>query len=446
MCTMSSPSSSSAPAAAGLRTLLALPGLRRLLAVRWTSQAADGVFQAGLAWLVLLSPERQQSPAAVAGAAALILLPFSLVGPFAGVLLDRWRRRSVLLVGQLVRVLLVVAMAALGDRAGLVPVYALAIVALAVNRFLLAAFSAGLPSVVPRPLLLPANALAPTAGTAWVVVGLGVGSALLGVTRDDAVDGSAGTVPVLALAAVLMVVAAGLALRFGPDELGPRDVRRTGSVAGDLGGVVRGLGAGVAHLVQRRPAGRALVMLGAHRWCFGLWSVQTALLVLDRDAGGGLSATAVVAGCGAAGYVSAALVTPLARRRLTDTAWVAAVLVGSAAVALAAAPVPGVPALAVAAALLGLGAQSVKICVDTAVQRGVDDGFLGRSFAIYDVVFNVTFVAAAAVAALLVPADGGRTWMVPVLSAAGLTLTALAYVRGAAPDGLTTAAAPPPRR
>jgi hypothetical protein len=171
-------------------------------------------------------------------------------------------------------------------------------------------------------------------------------------------------------------------------------------------------------------------MIGAHRFFFGLWTVQATLLVLDRDAGGGLSATAVVAGSGAAGYVSAAVVTPLVRRRLSDSTWVCAVLVGSAAVTLAAAPLAGVAALAVAGALLGLGAQSVKICVDTAVQRGVEDRFLGRAFATYDVVFNVAFVSAAVASIALVP-DTGRSAALTLMVAGGFTGTAAFYRRRA---------------
>ena len=40
------------------------------------------------------------------------------------------------------------------------------------------------------------------------------------------------------------------------------------------------------------------------------------------------------------------------------------------------------------------------------VQSSVDDGFRGRIFAVYDVLFNVAFVGAAAVAALMLPPDG----------------------------------------
>ena len=62
--------------------------------------------------------------------------------------------------------------------------------------------------------------------------------------------------------------------------------------------------------------------------------------------------------------------------------------------------------LLVAAFLLGLLAQSIKICVDTLVQAHVDDDFKGRVFVLYDMVFNVALVVAAGLAALLLPPDG----------------------------------------
>ncbi len=430
------------PNASDLRQVVALAGWRKLLVVRLTSQGADGVFQAGLAWLVLLSPERQQSPVAVAGAAALVLLPFSLVGPVTGVFLDRWSRRQVLVGGQLLRIALVLVLALLGESAGLIAVYALAISMLAVNRFLLAAFSAGLPHVVPRHLLLSANAVTPTAGTAAVVAGLVVGSLVLGLfAGSSSSEDASGSAPVLLTACVLLAVAALLALRLGPHDLGP-DLessrgQRVGSaptsVRQDLREVARDLLRALRHLRTRAAAGRALVLIGAHRFCFGLWSVQATMLALhaggrDRD----LSAVAVVLGCSAAGYVCAAAVTPLARARFTDRAWITSVLLVSAVTSVGVTPLAwllvegGVAALAVAGAVIGLAAQSIKICVDTAVQRHVDDAYLGRAFSLYDVIFNVSFVLAAVAAIGLVPADG-RTWVAPIVAASGFAVVAGAY-------------------
>ncbi len=75
---------------------------------------------------------------------------------------------------------------------------------------------------------------------------------------------------------------------------------------------------------------------------------------------------------------------------------------------------------------LGLASQGIKIVVDTLVQTNVDDVFRGRVFSIYDVIFNVAFVAAAAVGAVVLP-DDGKSYVVLVALALGYAVTALWY-------------------
>lgn len=105
---------------------------------------------------------------------AVLLLPYSLIGPFAGVLLDRWRRRQVFLYGNLLRAVLAALTAALMVTG--VPdwlFYVAALCVTAVNRFVLAGLSAALPRVVARDELVIANALSPTAGTLAATAGGG---------------------------------------------------------------------------------------------------------------------------------------------------------------------------------------------------------------------------------------------------------------------------------
>jgi len=136
--------------AGDLRAVVRHRDFRRLFATRLTSQAADGMFQAALASLFFFSPERQTSAGSVAAAFATLLLPYSLVGPFAGVLLDRWRRRQVLVYANLVRAGMVLGVAALSaaDVTG-VPLYAAVLACLSVNRFFLATAQAVVPRLVP---------------------------------------------------------------------------------------------------------------------------------------------------------------------------------------------------------------------------------------------------------------------------------------------------------
>ena len=78
--------------------------------------------------------------------------------------------------------------------------------------------------------------------------------------------------------------------------------------------------------------------------------------------------------------------------------------------------------------LLGATAQVVKIGVDTILQRHVADRFRGRVFTLSDLLFNGAYVAAACLAALLLPVDGRAPWMVVAISVGYVTL-ALWYSR-----------------
>src|SRR3954468_22197982 len=129
--------------------LLLRGDFRRLLATRVLSQFGDGAFQAALAGTLLFNPQRAADPFDVAAGFALLLLPYSLVGPFAGVWLDRWSRRQVLLRANLVRAVLVAGVAALvlGGVEGTL-FYLAGLAVFSVNRFVLAALSAGLPHTV----------------------------------------------------------------------------------------------------------------------------------------------------------------------------------------------------------------------------------------------------------------------------------------------------------
>jgi MFS family permease len=413
--------------ASDLRRLLGGRPFRQLFAVRVTSQFADGVFQVALASYVLFSPERQPDAAGIAAALAAVLLPFSLLGPFVGVFLDRWDRRQILVVSNVVRTVPVLASAAVistdSHDAALV---LLVIVALGINRFLLAGLSASLPRVVRADELVLANSLTPTCGTLAFMCGLAVAS---GVGRIPApVTGNAG---IVVLAAVIYLVAAALAARIPVHLLGPDFDPARPDVRRELARVVSGLVAGLRHLRSRPVAARALAVVAGHRFFYGLSTVATILLYRnyfndpsDTDAGlAGFASAVLVSGIG---YFLAAVLTPVATSRILPRTWIL-VLLGLAAVGEA---FPGSlytqPALLVAALALGLSAQGVKICVDTLVQTSVDDAFRGRVFSLYDVVFNVVFVAAAGVGALVIPTDGKSYVLLGCISA-GYALTAAAY-------------------
>lgn len=131
-----------------------------------------------------------------------------------------------------------------------------------------------------------------------------------------------------------------------------------------------------------------------------------------------------------AGTILAAVVTPRVTRRMPKATWIAIVL-GAGGVVEVVLGLPYLSPLYVAAGLLlGFSAQASKICVDTIVQEETHDAYRGRAFSLYDLLFNVAFVAAAAVAAVVVPEDGRSS---PTIIAAGIgySLAGLLYYRAA---------------
>ncbi|RSS94543.1 MFS transporter [Streptomyces sp. WAC02707] len=387
-----------------LRVLLRLKGFRRLLAVRLLSQGADGVYQVALATYVVFSPEKQTSPAAIASAMAVLLLPYSLVGPFAGALLDRWRRRQVFLYGNLLRAVLASVTAVL--MVASVPdwlFYVSALCVTAVNRFVLAGLSAALPRVVDAERLVIANSLSPTAGTLAATAGGGLAFVVRLVVADS-------DAAVVLLGAALYLCGALASLSIAVELLGP-DRTRAPHLASALAVTARDLVAGVRHLAApaRREAAWSLAGMTLMRFCYGALLVMLLMLcryALTSDTDDGLALLGLALGVSGAGFFAAAVITPWAAGRLGPGRWMA-VCAGIATVLVPALGLPFATApLLVAAFVLGLTTQGAKIATDTVVQSSVDDAFRGRIFSVYDVLFNVAFVGAAGVAALMLPPDG----------------------------------------
>ncbi|MFG2355044.1 MFS transporter [Streptomyces sp. NPDC048521] len=403
------------PVVRDLRVLLRLRNFRLLLYVRLLSQGADGVYQVALAAYVVFSPEKQTSAAAIASAMAVLLLPYSLVGPFAGVLLDRWRRRQVFLYGNLLRALLAAATAVL--MISHVPdwlFYVSALCVTAVNRFVLAGLSAALPRVTDTERLVLANSLSPTAGTLAATAGGG----LAFVVRLVASGSDAAVV----LLGAFLYLCAGLAsLSMALGLLGPDRQPARPHLGTALTDTARALLAAVRHLAapSRREAVWALTAMTLMRFCYGALLVLLLMLcryALSSSTEEGLRLLGTALALSGAGFFAAAVMTPWAAGRLGPGRWIV-VCSGTAAVL---EPALGLPfatgPLLVAAFLLGLVTQGAKIATDTIVQAAVEDGFRGRIFSVYDVLFNVAFVGAAGVAALVLPPDGRSVVLVVLVA------------------------------
>ncbi|GLY26895.1 MFS transporter [Kineosporia sp. NBRC 101731] len=395
---------------ADLMVVLRGANFRKLFSVRLVSQASDGAFQVGLASLVFFSADRATTPTAVAIAAVVTVVPYTLIGPFAGVLLDVWQRRQVLLLANAIRSVMVLAVATMIFILGVgPPVYASALACLSMNRFFLAGLGASLPHVVPRHELVMANAVSPTCGTVATMTGgaLGYGVRML-LGAGDSTDAT-----VVTIAALGYATASLLALRMprtllGPDQSAPLNLRSIGSLAGD---VLRDLRAGGQHIRSRRTVANALGVIGVHRIGYGIMTITVMLLCRNyfsdpNNPDAGVRLLAQVVGALGLGVATAAFVTPMVAARIGAWRWIGACLAISAVVQAFFVADAAIWLLYFGSFVFGATGQSIKICVDSILQGDVDDAFRGRVFGLYDVVFNVALVSAAGLSILLLPQNG----------------------------------------
>ena len=196
---------------------------------------------------------------------------------------------------------------------------------------------------------------------------------------------------------------------------------RTGELA------LRMLAAGANRIGSSAAA--ALGSLTAHRFCYGISTVMAVILYrfyFTHNPEAGLTQLTGVLGTSGAGYFAAAFVTPWATDRFRIETWVTMMLVAAGGLELALCVSFQQWGFLAGGFVLGVTGQSVKICTDTVVQRDVADTYLGRVFSIYDMLFNVAFVAAAAVSALFLPANG-RSYLALGIVTAGYLVSAVVY-------------------
>jgi MFS family permease len=155
------------------------------------------------------------------------------------------------------------------------------------------------------------------------------------------------------------------------------------------------------------------------RFCYGALTVMVLMLCRYALADGtdeGLALLGLALGASGAGFFAAAVLTPWTAGRLGPGRWIVACAAGAAVLE----PALGLPfataPMLVAAFVLGLTTQGAKIATDTIVQSSVDDRFRGRIFSVYDVLFNVAFVGAAALASVMLPADGRSASLVVLVA------------------------------
>lgn len=384
--------------------------LRKLLLVRWCGQITDGLFQAALASYVLFSPERQPNATAAATAFATVLLPYSIVAPFAGVILDRFSRQRIIRNSNLIRSVLCILIAiVLQNKFSNILLVTFVLCVFGANRLILAGLSAALPLTLEtntkKEQLISANAIAVTGGTIFVVIGGGLG---IGIKKLLDLNFSSDNLDsVLICIAILGYLSSALFMnRFTEREIGPMEFEISSATV-----KVNEIKAGFVALREHNDIIRAIVSVALQR--SSLTALTLMALLLERNTfndpnlpdtgltsfGFALAIAGIGVGVGA--VIAPYGVSKFGRHRFIRIMLLLCVL----ALCNFAVSINEIN-LIVSAFFLGLFGQAIKVTTDALAQSRVNDDYRGRVFAFYDVVVNFGIVCGALIAAVLLPASG----------------------------------------
>jgi MFS family permease len=390
--------------------------LNRILTVRWSGQLTDGLFQSALASFVLFSPERAPDAVSAALAFAVVLLPYSLIGPYIGTFLDRFSRQRIIRNCNYIRainLLIIAYLVNIGSTGIILTIFVL--LAFGVNRLILAGLSAGLPLLVKKEELIAANALAVTGGTIWVVIGGGIGIAAKNFVSQNYGADFADSMVIL-LAAFGFTVAALLCFRLEKMEIGPLPHEQPYENHG-FKEILEGLKIlklhpdtlrGITAVAMQRSGITALTLMAL------LLERNTFNDPLDPDAGlAGFGMALAIAGIGIG---LGAIISPYGVLKFGRHRWMRLLMFGCIPPLLIYAYQVNEFTMIGSAFLVGLCGQGIKVTNDALVQSKIKDEYRGRVFAFYDITVNAGIVTGAIGAALLLP-DNGVTSILPIIIA-----------------------------
>ena len=384
------------------RDVLAIPAARALIAASAASQIGNWLYNAALLGYVYSATH---SPGWVGAATICRLLPYVLLGPFAGAFADRYPRRTVLLAGDALRLLLMAALAATVASGGPVAlVIAFTALASAAGSAEKPATMALLPRLVGEARLGTANALLHTVQDLGIVIGPAIGAILLGVAPA--------WVAFLANGATFAVSAL-LISTMRPDKA---------PAGGHTSGVAQL--AGGLHAVRTTAFAPWLIVIVAMvEFTYGAQTVQLVVYAKQSLALGTGGYGVLLTAAGAGGLLSA-----VANGRLSTSRRVSLIVIVTGSVACATQlAYAGVHALTIALAATVIGTAGLVSCEvvgETALARIAPRDALGRVIGVFNAASVAAMVAGAVLAAVLVAATSLRAslW---ILGAAALLITLL---------------------
>jgi hypothetical protein len=382
-----------------IRRGLALLQRRRdfawLMGAQWMAQAGDGVVQAALAKFIVFGGQKgfdlegAKSPDELLRIALYIFVPYTILSPFLGVVIDRWDRRRLLVVANGLRAVVVLLIGLVGTgRVGDLALFLAFLLTLTSTRVVLATKAAALPATLGESSLVEGNALSQLGGAMFQLAGAGAGFV---ATQFTAVE------PVVIVGGLVYGVGALCAARVRH----PGEARARRTFASEVRLVIANIASGLREVAR---TAKAAASISTYFWLRLLWSFSLVGIgfVARRLVSEDFTILILTGGAGAMGAALGYLSAGGLHARARSAGLV--VLGASGATGVAVALLGGLRAQAALGVLtfcLGFGFFVAKISLDGMVQEALGDDFRGRAFSLYDIAYNLAWVLAAGIMKLL---------------------------------------------
>ncbi|MDQ4095106.1 MAG: MFS transporter [Actinomycetota bacterium] len=417
----------------GLVLLKEKADFRNLMGAQYAAVAGDGLVQGALATVIAFGGQKgfdlegARNPDDILRIALYIFVPYTILSPFLGVVIDRWDRRRLLFFANALRAVIIAAVAALAFTQGSfddVPdavLFLSFLLTLSATRVVLATKAAALPVTLGESQLVEGNAVSQLGGAMFQLGGAGVA-----IVGKEVV----GPEPIVIAGAIVYAIGAVFARLMRPQD---PDQAKT-SFGQEIRRVLGNIAAGIREVSRNPKAGAAIT---TYFWLRFLWSfslVGIGFIARELLAGDDLAIAILTGGAGAAGAVLGFVLAGRLTDKVTATAQLvlaASVIAGGAVAALGALDMS--LSLAVLTFFLGFGFFVAKISLDTMVQEALGDDFRGRAFSLYDIAYNLAWVLAAALMKVLWPNDNNGGYLIALMGVVFLLgIAALgAWFRGA---------------
>ncbi len=416
----------------GLKSLLRNPNFRML----WTGQIISdfGDSLTNLALLIIIN-QLTSSTAALTTMLIMLAIPQVTFGLVAGVYVDRWNRKTVMIASDVVRGVLVLGFIFVSSVDVLWLMYLIGFVQASVGTLFTPARSALLPNLVERDALLPANSISQSSRIIFNVLGTGAAGVLVAATSM--------VWPAFVVDGASFLASAFLIGRIRVSGEAARPAQAASEAAG-MGAAVRAMGVqlreGVGLILHSRLLSGTLVAAAVTMLGLGAVNVLLVPLVINDLS---LPATwfgviefAQMASMVAAGGLVAVIAAKVKPANIISVALLA---LGGLIALIAAAT--NIYILIGIMFLVGWFVTPLNASIATIVQTSVDDNIRGRTGAALNTLVSTASLVSMALAGVLAESIGVRNVFIVGGALAAVAGIASAFVFRR-PDAAESPAAP----